>query len=467
MNLGNHEAAGKRFLSLYQALPDKQSAEGLFYSYTQLNRAEELHKIAREETLTELLKKGQSTTASTQSATFTSAPRSENDVLAERRANREKYEPFSTLGISHMDMYFSQRSKTGETGTSRVISRREPSLGYGWRSDDKSTDYRIQIDRVKQNPGVLDPAVAIIGTDAAYGGILAPLPQAMGMSGLEPLLIARHDEAGATYTGEIGLTPSGGAVSSTITGRAHAVKYTSWGSAGIEAYLQPVRDTMLSYTGMADPYAAFSPWGRVIKTGIAPSGYWRINDKWSLTSSALFEGLSGVNTRNNSHYGVRLGVGYSLDVKKFEYLSIDLGGSYDHFQNNQNLFTYGNGGYYSPQSSINIGPSINFLTRNFFPVVIGGRASIGYGMANTTDAVRFPLDPANINNAIAPGGAGFYSSNSKGLNYNFSVQALWNVQKNLQLGCSLAYNQSDASAPAFKESNLSFFARVPFDGIIK
>lgn len=397
----------------------------------------------------------------------------EKDVVANRRSSREKYDPFAALGISHADIFFSQRSKTGESGTSRLIARKEPGFGYGWRSAEGSTDYRVQVDRVTLNSGLLDPALAIVGSDGAYplaNGVLPaiPAPRIMSMSGFEPLLIARHDEAGAIYTGEIGMTPTGGAVSSTITGRVNALKYASWGNTAIDAYIQPVRDSLLSYTGMNDPYAAKTPWGRVIKTGITPSVYWQFNNKWSASSSALLEGLTGVNTRNNSHYGARLGLGYSLDVKKFEYLTVDFSGTYDHYQNNQNLYTFGNGGYYSPQTSVNIGPSINFLTRNFHPLVIQGRAYAGYGKASNAEAMRFPLDPANPLNAPAlPGAAGFYSGNSKGTNYNFSLQALWNVQKDLQLGCAVAYSQSDASAPAFKENNLSFFARIPFDGIIK
>lgn len=460
-NLSNYQESGKRFASLYQGSPDKQSAEGLFYSYTKLNRTGELRGMVREHTLSDLLNKSQLAAGPSQSGAA-----SDSDFLANRRAGREKYDPFATLGISNADIYFSQRSKTGENGTSRLISRKEPSVAYGWRSEDNSTDYRIQVDRVTLNSGVLDPALAIVGSDAAYGGIPTPLPQKTAMSGFEPLLIARHEAADATYTGELGLTPSGGAVSGTLTGRVNALKYLSWGTAAIDGYMQPVRDSILSYTGMNDPYAAVGPWGRVIRTGIAPSVSWKMNEKWSLSSSATLEGLSGVNTRNNYHYGVRAAVGYSFDVTRFEYLSADISASYDHFQNNQNLFTYGNGGYYSPQSSVNVGPSVTFLTRNFYPVVLNGRASFGYGRASTDNALRFPLDPANPANVVAPG-AGFYSSVSQGMNYNFAVQALWNVTRDLQLGCSVAYSQADASAPAFKENNLSFFARIPFDGIVK
>jgi hypothetical protein len=173
-----------------------------------------------------------------------------------------------------------------------------------------------------------------------------------------------------------------------------------------------------------------------------------------------------VNTQSNSHYGARTGIGYSFDVKKFDYINMDFSGSYDHYQTNQNLFTYGNGGYYSPQASVNFGPSVSFLTHNYYPLVIQGRAYAGYGHASNADALRYPLDPANAANIVAPG-AGFYSGNSRGSSYGFSLQALWNVQNNLQLGGAIAYSQSNASAPAFKENNLSFFARIPFDGIVK
>ena len=460
-NLNNYEESGNRFASLYQSSPDKHSAEGLFYSYSKLNRVDELRPMVREGTLSGLLNNIQRETGSPKEAT---AP--ETDVLTSRRPNREKYDPFNTLGISHADMYFSQRSKTGDNGTSRLVSRKEPGVAYGWQSEDNNTDYRMQMDRVTLNSGVLDPALAIVGSDAAYGGIALPVPQKNSMSGFEPVLIARHDTEGATYSGEIGLTPSGGAVASTLMGRANGLKYLPWGTVSIDGYMQPVRDSILSYTGMNDPYGAVGAWGRVVKTGIAPGVNWNITDKWSASSMATLEALTGVNTRNNSHYGVRAGIGYSFDVKKFEYLSADISASYDHYQNNQNLFTYGNGGYYSPQSAINVGPSITFLTRNFYPVVLNGRASMGYGKASTINALRFPLDPANPVNIVAPG-AGFYSSNSQGLNYNFSIQALWNVQKDLQLGCAFAYSQADASAPAYKENNLSLFARMPFDGIVK
>ena len=448
-NLQNYEESGKRFASLYQSAPDKQSAEGLFYSYSKLNRVDALRAMIQEATLSELLNKAQINTDTPQTS-FVAEP----DALADRRSNREKYDPFATLGISHADAYFSQRSKTGEIGTSRLITRKEPGLGYGWRSEDKSTDYRIQIDRITLNSGTLDPALSIVGTDGAYplaNCILPaiPAPQKNSMSGFEPLLIARHDTIGATYSGELGLTPTGGAIASTFIGRANALKYVSWGNIAIDAYIQPVRDSILSYSGMNDPYAVFAPWGRVTKTGVSPALSWQINSKWTLSTTAQLERLTGVNTQSNSHYGARTGIGYSFDVKKFDYINMDFSGSYDHYQTNQNLFTYGNGGYYSPQASVNIGPSVSFLTHNYYPLVIQGRAYAGYGHASNADALRYPLDPANAANIVAPG-AGFYSGNSRGSSYGFSLQALWNVQNNLQLGGAIAYSQSNASAPAFK-----------------
>ncbi len=387
--------------------------------------------------------------------------------LANRRSNRQKFDPYSPLGLSNWDASFSQRSKTGEQGTSRLLSRKEPTIGYGWQSED--TDYRINIDRVTLNSGTADFANVIVGTDGLVrlpNGLFPAVPAAkkMSMTGYEPSMTARHDTAMASYTGEIGLTPSEGALPSTLTGRFNAVRYAPWGNAGVDLYLQPVRDSLLSYTGLADPFGALSPWGRVIKTGLSPSANWNITPKWSLAATLQLEELTGVNTRKNNHYSTRIGVGYSFEVNKFEYLNIDFSGSYDHYQNNQNLSSYGNGGYYSPQSAINFGPSVNFLTRNFYPLVLQGRFAIGTGHASNAEAMKLPLDPANAANAP---GAAFYSGNSKGVNYGFSLQALWNMQKDLQLGCSLAYSQSNASVPNFKENNLNFFVRMPIDGIVK
>jgi Cellulose synthase operon protein C C-terminus (BCSC_C) len=77
---------------------------------------------------------------------------------------------------------------------------------------------------------------------------------------------------GYQYLGEysigadIGITPTGGALIPTVVGDLSLKNTRDWGNWGVVFYRKSIKESILSYTGMKDPYTGRS-WGRVTETG--------------------------------------------------------------------------------------------------------------------------------------------------------------------------------------------------------
>jgi hypothetical protein len=146
-----------------------------------------------------------------------------------------------------------------------------------------------------------------------------------------------------------GYTPYG-FLTSTFTGR------VNWkpadGPITISAEREPVKDSQLSYSGLRDPAGGTTgaKWGGVFANqgelqfshGDAQSGFYL---------SAGGQYLAGTNVRKNIRIDGTAGA-YWRAWAAPEYGTLTIGANFFgmHYGNNQNAFTYGMGGYFSPQS---------------------------------------------------------------------------------------------------------------------
>jgi len=98
-------------------------------------------------------------------------------------------------------------------------------------------------------------------------GAYVAVPTTRLVNSFEPYLSYQHQGTLTTYAG-IGMTPSGAAVSSALVGNLGFTRQTERGNWGAELFSQPMRESILSYTGIVDPYSG-QPWA-----GCAASAGW-------------------------------------------------------------------------------------------------------------------------------------------------------------------------------------------------
>lgn len=192
---------------------------------------------------------------------------------------------------------------------------------------------------------------------------------------------------------EIGSTPINGPINASVTGKAGAQYRYSSGYVQGEFYSQSNRESMLSYIGMQDPYVAGRTWGRVQETGGSLQVFQGFLQDYTAYGKVSYGELTGVNVENNYHLSLIGSISRVFKLEGFEYVSVGPAVSYDQFNNNQNFFTYGNGGYFSPQYIIQGILQAQALTKEGQNWLLYGSIGAGAQQNQQDAAPLFPLDP--------------------------------------------------------------------------
>jgi hypothetical protein len=154
---------------------------------------------------------------------------------------------------------------------------------------------------------------------------------------------------------------------------------------------RPVTDSFVSYAGTNDPQTnAF--WGRVKKTGGGVSFSYDKGEGAGFYVDAAYYRYDGVNVPNNS--SIQTNVGGYLAAWRNDTSSLTAGVNvnYQRYDNNQNYFSYGHGGYFSPQSYISVGFPVRYKV-NSGPLNVDLSVSPGYQTYRQDEARVFPNEP--------------------------------------------------------------------------
>lgn len=164
---------------------------------------------------------------------------------------------------------------------------------------------------------------------------------------------------------------------------------------------------LLDVPGLFGPYGMGERWGQVMKTGGGLSFSYDRNGN-GFYGDGSFHRYRGENVRRN--YGIQLNAGGYMRFYQGDNSSLT-GGinvNYQDFDNNQNFFTYGHGGYFSPQSFISVSFPVRYayddsrweVRGNFAP----GYQSYDQEAANlypTSDAAQGLLNNLKLVNSDA------------------------------------------------------------------
>jgi len=259
----------------------------------------------------------------------------------------------------------------------------------------------------------------------------------------------------------------------------------------MNVYSQPVRQSILSYTGIRDPYLFpirddLNPvlknlglnklpddleWGRVLRSGVRASGYHGFDEHWGLAAAAEVAMLDGENVADSTAVAVSVNPGFNIALDDFDYFSIGPALAYEHYEKNLSHFTLGHGGYFSPEHYINLGPSLQFLSKEGRPLVFKGHVSAGIQMIEEADSPWFPL--------LAPGLGKYEAKNGFSVSdaLDIELKGVWLATPNLQLGAGAAVrhtaNYEDFSGGLFvrflfQDRKASYSSDIPnamFNGI--
>ncbi len=233
-------------------------------------------------------------------------------------------------------------------------------------------------------------------------------------------------EGPVRYGFDFGLTPLGGPVPPAVTFEVR-VGGRNW---NVNLHQRPVEESILSYVGLRDPYSG-KGWGRVLRTGLEGELVFPFSPCWLSVRGGLDYYWGRDVWRNYALFGT---VAFGKTISRPDSrVSFGVFATGKHFWRNTDYFTYGHGGYFSPQYFFMAGPIARVKSRLCRTLLLDARVSAGYLYFHTEDAPKYPLS----------GGLGRYGKDDfSGLGYSARVRVLKLLGRHLALGCFVGFNRS-------------------------
>ncbi|RQS22117.1 cellulose biosynthesis protein [Burkholderia sp. Bp8992] len=374
--------------------------------------------------------------------------------------------------------------------------RRNPEIETGWLPAYKSGDegvssYRAQqvpiymqmpvrydghvfaqIDTVHLDPGTLDmsdPNAYSLKTFGTYAALRAQAnPSTAALLANPPGSLHQSTTGvalGAGYLSDawrfdLGTSPLGFPVHYLVGG----VRYrfdAGPASFSVNASRRPETSSVLSYAGMRDPWTG-AVWGGVRRDGVnlrASVDVGRTNLFAELGAGVL----SGRNVERNAEVTLRTGFTVPVYERATMKVSTGLVGNAWHYAQNLRYYTYGQGGYYSPQRYLSLGVPIEWAGRRD---ALSWDLTFTGGISNSyeKDSLYYPTFSSQRAAQVAAGFV-YAGSSTRGVSFSYGVNGIveYRVNPHLSVGAQLQIDRSHDYAPssALVYLRYAFQARAP------
>lgn len=219
-----------------------------------------------------------------------------------------------------------------------------------------------------------------------------------------------------------------------------------------------VTDSVTSFAGSEDKRTG-QKWGGVSATGgRLELGY--DDRKAGAYVYGSLHGLRGNHVENNTRAELGSGVYWYLQNDDDSQLTAGLSLMAMGFQNNQGYYTYGHGGYFSPQSFFALGVPVSWA-RRYDRLSVAVKGSVGVQFFNQDGADYYPTDDALQAAATAARGReAKYENNSKtGFGYSLAGNAEYQLGRNFFVGGQVGLN----NAQDYREFKGGMYVRYMFE----
>ncbi|WP_157220064.1 cellulose biosynthesis protein BcsC [Flavisphingomonas formosensis] len=246
------------------------------------------------------------------------------------------------------------------------------------------------------------------------------------------------------FKADVGSTPIGFSKTQIQGGVSVSPKLSQDVSAKLFGERRPVTDSVVSYAGTKDPVTG-QTWGNVMRSGGGASISYD-HAGTGVYADASYYRYDGTNVKKNSSYQVNIG-GY-LRAYRSANSNFTIGANinYQSYANDQNYFSFGHGGYFSPQSFVSLSFPMHFDTKFGSGWKINADFAPGYqsykqdavGLYPTDAAAQAKLDALKAQDNDV---RSFYDSISKtGFGYALDAGVNYQFGANTQLGGDIKVN---------------------------
>nr|WP_246279037.1 cellulose synthase subunit BcsC-related outer membrane protein [Paraburkholderia ultramafica] len=268
---------------------------------------------------------------------------------------------------------------------------------------------------------------------------------------------------GAGYTSDawrfdIGTTPLGFPVHYLVGGARYQFD-AGPASFSVSGSRRPETSSQLSYAGMHDPVTG-TVWGGVRRDGID------LHSSLDVGRTSLFADLgagmlTGRNVASNQEITLRTGFTVPVYQRINTLVSTGLVGNAWHYTNNQRFYSFGQGGYYSPQRYLSLGVPIEWAGRHD-ALNWDLTATVGVSNSYEKNSPYYPNGlPAGL--GAAPGLDALVNtgSSTRGVAFSYGLAGIVQYRFNpyLLAGAQLSIDRSHDYAP----SSALVYLRYTFD----
>lgn len=248
---------------------------------------------------------------------------------------------------------------------------------------------------------------------------------------------------GDNYRADIGTTPLGQDLNTLVGGIRWAPKLTDYLSLILTAERRAVKDSLLSYVGLVDSYSG-KTWGRVTKNGGSLQLSYDDGDAGFYAGGGGYS-YTGENVASNTSVNAGAGVYLRPYHDNYRQLQTGLSLSWMNYSKDLSYFTFGQGGYFSPQNYISIAFPVEYSqTFNNWKAKLGG--SLGYQSYTQDGSDYFPTNKVwqdTLAGAVQGGFAKEAHHNGatqNGMGYSMRAGLDYNLNKDMIIGGEVGYD---------------------------
>ncbi|MEY2874594.1 MAG: hypothetical protein RLZZ373_1965 [Pseudomonadota bacterium] len=374
-------------------------------------------------------------------------PKTLSDELAEVQIERGR----TSLAIAG-----SIGSRTGDAGLGKLDSVQTPIEG-------RKTIENVGQVSVRVTPVVLSAGQVAINARTRTG--------TLGLDATGVLVAPAQSDAGTavavalktrTLTVDVGTTPVGFAVADVVGGLRYIDEFRNNLTLTVDASRRAVTDSLLSFAGTRDARTG-RVWGGVRSTGARAQLAWEQADVGVYGYGGV-HALTGERVTSNSR--LELGAGSFWQAQRLSDSQINLGMNlgYQHYRRNLSGFTWGHGGYFSPQHLLSLTVPVNWFGRSG-RLSWGLQGSAGVQASREDAAPYFPTDAAaqvTMDSLVAQqrAPASTYAARSdSGLVLNLGGALEYQITRQLDIGTRLGLER----AAQFTQSTGSIYLRFSLE----
>lgn len=356
-----------------------------------------------------------------------------------------------SAGIDH-------RTSPGTSGVSRYEATELPLEWQGPQREEGR--WAVRADLVRLDAGVFDWLRAstydrrLLGSSALCTSQAdcdeAPDQQAEGLA-----LNVGLERGDTRY--DLGTTPIGFPVQSWVGGILHRGDLGPLGYS-LDLSRRPVTSSVLSYAGAHDPRTGRT-WGGVQATGVRLGLSLDDGGRYGVWSSLGLHRLSGRNVLDNDRLQLMAGGHMRVINEEDRVLQIGLTGMVWHFSENSGEYTYGHGGYYSPQHYRSLALPLSYGERSQRWSWLA-RASVSTSWSTTERAPYYPTDASLQDAAVASGINAYYDGGqSRGSGRSLAWSSEYQLSGHTFLGGLIELDRS----PDYEANRFLVYLRHAYD----